>query len=190
MNVTRRSGVPLALWLGIIAAAVLTAGCGGASSSMPTAQATPGASSIAIVSGGRFVASGSNGVTFTFAIGAGVPPGETAVVSALPTMPPCVAPACTAVQPPLDGFELSVGPQPLSIGALTSVVLAGVSSPFVVSMLLQDTADAGAFTNFRFFAPTGGPITITDPASRRPVFTLAPYHVYAISIYATSISPS
>jgi len=44
------------------------------------------------VSGGRFVANGSKGVTFTFAVGTGVPAGENAVVTALPTPPPCVAP--------------------------------------------------------------------------------------------------
>jgi hypothetical protein len=186
--VTPRSALPFALWLGIGIAAMLTAGCGGSSS--PAALTTPAPSFTPIVSGGQFVASGSKGVTFTFAIGAGVPPGETAVVSALPTPQPCTGPACTAVQPPLDGFEISVGPQPLSVGAFASLVLAGVQSPFDVSMVLQDATDGPAFTNFRLIAPTGGQLMIADPASVRPVLTLAPNHLYAISIYSTNVPPS
>jgi hypothetical protein len=167
---------------------VLTAGCGG-SSSMPVALPTPPASSTAIVSGGRFTASGSHGVTFTFAIGSGVPAGETAVVTVLPTPPPCTGTGCTAAQPPLDGFQLSVGPQPLAVEAMTSVVFAGVQSPFLLSMVLQDTTDSGAFTNFRFFAPAGGTMIIADPASVRPVLTLAPNRTYALAIYTTGIPP-
>jgi hypothetical protein len=111
-------------------------------------------------------------------------------VTALPTTPPRTGPACTAVQTPLDGFQITVGPQPLSIGALPSVALAGVPSPFDVSVVLQDMLDSGAFSNFFFLPPTGGTLRIIDPASARPVFTLAPNHLYAFAIYATSIPPS
>jgi hypothetical protein len=111
-------------------------------------------------------------------------------VTVLPTPPPCVAPACTAVQPPLDGFQLSVGPQPLPVADFPSVALGGVQSPFALSMVLQDTTDSGAFTNFFSLAPTGGPVVITDPASSRPVTTMAPNHVYAISIYTLPFLPS
>lgn len=186
MNVPIAGVSRVAVWLGIVLAAALTASCGG-SSSVP-GQMPP--SSIPIVSGGRFVASGSKGVTFDFAIGAGVPAGETAIVSVLPTPPSCTGPACTAVQAPIDGFELTVGPQPLAVGALTSVVLAGVTSPFDVSLVVQDATDFGSFANFLLLHPTGGTVTITDPASMRPVLALVPNHLYTIAIYATSIPPS
>ena len=89
---------------------------------------------------------------------------------------------CTAIQPPLDGFALSVGPQPLPVPGFSSVALAGVQGPFALSMVLLDTTDIGAFTNFRYMSPTGGAISIIDPASARPVTTLVPNRVYAISI--------
>ena len=71
-----RSAVALVLWLGIGFAAVLAAGCGG--SSAPGAQPvpTPSPSTFAIVSGGRFLASGSHGVTFTFTVGLDWAPGQ------------------------------------------------------------------------------------------------------------------
>jgi len=179
----------------IFACVLLTACGGGASSSLPTAQATPSPTPVpgtipaAIVSGGRFVANGSHGVTFTFAVGPGVPAGEAGVVTALPTVAPCVGTGCTAVQPPLDGFTLSVGPQPLPVPDFSSVSLAGVQSPFALSMVLLDTTDIGAFTNFLYMTPTGGPILIIDPASARPVTTLVPNRAYAISIYTLPFVP-
>jgi hypothetical protein len=185
------ASISMAIWLGIVVAGVLTTGCGSGYSTPAVVQPTPNPSGTsALVSGGRFVANGSHGVTFTFAVGAGVPAGETAVVIALPSAAPCVGTGCTAVQPPIDGFELSVAPQPLDIGALNNVTFAGVQSPFDVVMVLSDTTDVGAFTNYRPIAPTGGQLMIADPASNRPVFTLAPNHFYAIAIYPTSIPPS
>ena len=184
-----RSWTTVALWLGIAAATGLMAGCGGGSSSMPVAQSVTSSSTTALASGGRLVASGSKGVTFTFVLGAGVPAGETATVSAMPSPPPCVMPACTLVER-LDGFEFSVGPQPLSAGVLTSVGLTGVPSPFDVSMILADTVDLSAFTNFFLLPPTGGALSFGDQASVHPVQTLAPNRTYTIAIFPTTIPPS
>ena len=179
-----------ALSLGIVVAAA--AGCGGGSGSTPAAAPLPAPSPVSapIQSGGRFVASGSNGVTFTFAVGSGVPAGETALVSPLPPSPPCTGTACTAVQGPLGGFELSVGPQPLAVSALASVALAGVQSAFAVRLALSDLGDPGSYTTFSNLSANGGTITIVDPASERPVHTLLPDHLYAIAIYATGIPSS
>jgi hypothetical protein len=116
-----------------------------------------------------------------------VPAGESAVVTALAPAPPCVGTGCTAVQSPLDGFQLSVGPQPLSLGALTSVALAGVQSPFMLSLTVTDTTNGAAFTNFASLPPTGGPITFSSPALVHPILTLAPNHFYTIALYATGI---
>ncbi len=179
----------LVVWLAIGIAGAVPAGCGGGSS-VPTSQPTPSPITSPIVSGGPFVASGSKGVTFTFAIGAGVTAGESAVITGLPPVPPCVGTGCTAVQSPLDGFQLSVGPQPLSIGAFTSVALAGVQSPFLVSLTLQDTTDGSAFTNFALLPPTGGPITFSASPLVHPILTLAPNHTYALAIYTTGIPAS
>ena len=187
------SSIPFVLWLGIVAAGVPAAGCGG-SSSMPAVQVAPSPSPspgpAVIASGGRLVASGSKGVTFTFAFGADVPAGEIAVVSAMPSPAPCVPPSpmCSLDMPPLDGFALTVGPQPLSVSALTSVVLAGVPGPFEVSMQVEDTNDFTAFTIFGILLPTGGPLRIGDPVSLRPVLTLAPNHSYTFALFSTMIA--
>ena len=175
------------LGLGFVVAGVLT-GCGGGGSSTPTAQPTSVPLSAAIVSGGQFVVSGTKGITFTFAVGAGVPAGETALVSILPP-PPCVGTGCTAVQPPVDGFVLSVAPQPLAVSALPSVALAGVQSPFGISFSLYDTGDLGSYTTFADMRQSGGAIAIIDPASARPVHTLVPGHVYQVAIYSTGRPP-
>jgi hypothetical protein len=173
--------------LGIVAAAVLT-GCGGGGSSTPAVQTTP--PQVAIATGAPFVVSGSKGVTFTFGIGPGVPAGESVGITALPPAPPCVGTGCTAVQAPLDGFQLSVGPQPLALGAFASVALTGVQSPFLVSMTVQDTTDGSAFTNFALLPPTGGPITFSASPLVHPILTLAPNHTYAVALYSTGIPPS
>ena len=183
-----RSPVPFALWSGIVVAGVLTAGCGGGSS-VPATQPSPSPGISALVPGGQFVASGSRGVTFTFSVGAGVPAGESAAVTALPPLPPCVGTGCTAVQSPLDGFQVSVAPQPLSLGALTSVALAGVQSPFMLSLSVADTTDGSAFPNSASLPPTGGPIAFTAPVTVHPIVTLAPNHTYAIAIYSTGVPP-
>lgn len=187
-----RLPVAFALWFGMVTAGVLTAGCGGGSSA-PVVQTVPSLTpsvTMPIVSGDRFVVSGSKGITFAFAVGAGVPAGETAVVTALPPVPPCTGTGCTAVQPPFDGFQLTVGPQPLAVSALTSVALSGVPSPFNVLLVVQDTSDLAAFTNFRLIPPAGGPLSVADPGSVRPVSTLAPGHTYAIAIYLATVGPS
>ena len=176
------------LGLGIVVAGVL-AGCGGGGSSPPTAQTTPAPLSTAIVSGVPFVASGSKGITFTFAVGAGVPAGETALVSILPPPSPCVGTGCTAVQPPVDGFVLSVAPQPLAVSALPSVAFAGVQSPFGIRFSLYDTGDLGSYTTFADMSQSGGTIAIIDQASAHPVHTLVPGHVYQVAIYSTGRPP-
>jgi hypothetical protein len=178
----------LVVWLAIGIAGAVPAGCGGGSS-VPTTQPSPSPTISSLVSGGQFVASGSRGVTFTFTIGSGVPAGESAAVTPLPPSPACVGTGCTAVQPPLDGFQLSVGPQPISVGALTSVVLVGVQSPFLLSLSVMDTADGSAFPNSASLPPTGGPIAFTAPVTVHPIVTLAPNHTYAIVIYSTGIVP-
>lgn len=165
----------------LLAAAVAAAGCGGSSPAISVPSPSPPPS--AIVSGGSFVASGSNGVTFAFSIGPGVAPGETGTVTVLPSPPPCVVPACSAVQPPEDGFTISVSPAPLAVSAFTSVALSGVPTSPAISMYLRDSNVPTAFTNFRPLTVTGGPLVVTDPASPNPVLTLAPGHVYSFAIW-------
>lgn len=173
------------------AALVVLTACGGGASTSPVVQATPTPppSISALVSGGRFVANGSKGVTFTFTMGSGVPPGETAAVSLLPPTPPCSGTGCSALNVPLDGFEISVGPQPVPIAAFASVVLGGVPSSNLVAMFVGDATDSGAFTFFRFIDPTGGPLVLTTPSAQRPVLVLAPNHVYEIAILGTGMPP-
>ncbi len=155
---------------------------------MPIPTPAPGA--IPLVSNGTLRASGSNGVTLTFALGSGVPVDEFAVVSVLPPPPPCVAPACTAVAPPLTGIELTVQPQPLDVRMMKSVAFAGITAPFQLNIVLADSADALAFTNFWPVNPAGGPLVVTDPASIRPVLTLVPNHTYSFAVYETSFPPT
>ena len=181
-------GKRLMVWLAIGIAGTVSAGCGGGSS-VPATNPSPSPGNSALVPGGQFVASGSRGVTFTFTMGAGVPGAESAAVSALPPPPPCVGTGCTAVQSPLDGFQISVGPQPLSLGALASVALAGVQSPFMLSLSVSDTTDGSAFPNSASLPPTGGPIAFSAPVTTHPIVTLAPNHTYAIAIYSTGLPP-
>jgi hypothetical protein len=178
----------LMVWLTIGIAGAVSAGCAGGSS-VPTAQPSPAPIVSPLVSGGQFVASGSRGVTFTFTIGSGIPAGESAAVTPLPPPPQCSGTGCTAVQSPLDGFQLSVGPQPLSIGALTSVALAGVQSPFLLSLSVADTVDGSAFPNAATVPPTGGPIAFNGSVFIHPILTLAANHTYAIAIYSTGVAP-
>jgi hypothetical protein len=180
---------------GIIAFAVLTAAgslaaCGGASSS-PASVATPGptASPVtsALQSGSRFTASGSFGYTFTFTLGNDVPGGETATVSVLPTPPPCSGTGCAAVQSQLDGFVVSVAPQPLPADALVDVVVSGSGNSNEIDPILADRSSI-SFNRYVRLAPAGG-VLVVDPArTTQPVTTLAPNHPYAFSVYRTSVA--
>ena len=176
----------------LLVGAALTAGCGGSSNPAPAAPAaTPAPTTTALAPSGRFVANGSKGVTFTFALGPGVPPGEFVVVRGLPAAAPCHTFSCPVVFTPLDGFSFSVGPQPLSLSTFASVALTGVSSPFALSPLLMDaTSDSAPMPNFGFLNPTGGPIVVADSPSGRPVPTLVPGDVYVFMIFDTTVPPT
>ncbi len=76
------------------------------------------------------------------------------------------------------------------MGTLTAVALAGVQSPFLLALTLQDTVDSSAFTNFALVPATGGPLTFSASPMVHPVLTLAPNHTYTIAIYTTGIQPS